>query len=89
MQIVIDIPERILYGIQNGITRNGSVASQIVLNAVKNSTPLPKGHGDLVDLKEVVDAFWDGNFMEIWEDDLKKINVVVKADKEVADGSCD
>ncbi len=50
MQVVIDIPDRIHYGIEKGITVNGSEASQIVLDAVKNGTPLPKGHGKLGDL---------------------------------------
>lgn len=49
MQIVIDIPDRIAYGVQNGITKNGSIASKIVLEAVKNGKPLPKGHGALKD----------------------------------------
>ena len=45
MQIVIEIPDRIYYGAKNGITVNGSDASQILIDAIKNSTPLPKGHG--------------------------------------------
>ena len=49
MQIVIDIPDRIYYGAKNSITVNGSEASQILIDAVKNSTPLPKGHGRLID----------------------------------------
>lgn len=49
MQIVIDIPDRIQYGIEKGITANGSEATSIVLEAVKNGTPLPKGHGRLID----------------------------------------
>lgn len=40
MQIVIDIPERIHYGIEKGITVNGSEASQILIDAVKNGIPL-------------------------------------------------
>lgn len=53
MQIVIDIPDRIYYGAKNGITVNGSDASQILIDAVKNSTPLPKGHGDLKDVSDI------------------------------------
>lgn len=40
MKLIIDIPDRIQYGIEHGITVNGSEASQIVLDAVKNGTPL-------------------------------------------------
>lgn len=61
MKIVIDIPDRIHYGIEKGITVNGSRASQIVLDAVKNGTPLPKGHGDFIDkekLKENINGWY-------------------------------
>lgn len=50
IELVIKIPERIHYGIEKGITVNGSQASQILIDAVKNGTPLPKGHGRLGDL---------------------------------------
>ena len=45
MQIVIEIPEN--YNLSN--IKNGSVASQVILNAVKDGKPLPKKHGDLID----------------------------------------
>lgn len=44
MQIVIDIPD-----IDVTKVKNGSIMSQNILNAVKNGTPLPKGHGRLID----------------------------------------
>jgi len=40
-KIIIELPDRILYGIEVGITVNGSEASQIVLNAVKEGTVIP------------------------------------------------
>ena len=51
MQIVIDIPEE-LY--KNVIERTnlGYVGSDVWV-AVANGTPLPKGHGDLIDRSEV------------------------------------
>lgn len=59
IELVIKIPDRIHYGIEKGITVNGSEASQIVLDAVKNGTPLPKGHGRLKDEDEVIKAIED------------------------------
>ena len=53
IELVIKIPERIHYGIEKGITVNGSKASQILIDAVKNGTPLPKGHGRLIDINEI------------------------------------
>ena len=42
MKLIIDIPDRIQYGIEKGITQNGSVASKIVLNAVKDGVRIPE-----------------------------------------------
>ena len=53
IELVIKIPERIHYGIEKGITVNGSQASQILIDAVKNGTPLPKGHGRLIDERQI------------------------------------
>lgn len=47
MQIVIDIPN---YDLQ--AVKNGSIASKIILDAVKNGTVLPE-HGNLVDMDEL------------------------------------
>ena len=56
-EIVIKIDDRIHYGITNGFTVNGSEASRIVLEAVKNGTELPKGHKELIDTKELIQGF--------------------------------
>ena len=51
MQIVIDIPDRIY-------KRQGSlniIDSDILRNALKNGTPLPKNHGRLIDEKDVIE----------------------------------
>ena len=47
MQIVIDIPNRIYKIVQNK-TLN-IMDAEILEKAVKNGTPLPKGHGRLID----------------------------------------
>lgn len=49
MKLVIDIPDRIHYAIELGITVNGSDASQMLIDAVKNGVPLPEGCGRLID----------------------------------------
>lgn len=83
MRLVIDIPDRIRYGIEIGITVNGSEASQIVLDAVKNGISLPKGHGDLIDRNELtVDHTsydWD-DYVSV--EQIKNAKVVVAAEKE-------
>ena len=44
IELVIKIPEN--YYLLH--VQNGSIASKIILNAVYNGTPLPKGHGRLI-----------------------------------------
>lgn len=51
MQIVIDIPDRIYKITQN--RRLNLVDGEIVENAIKNGTPLPKGHGRLIDANSI------------------------------------
>lgn len=53
MQIVIDIPEKIYIHLHDG----GSIgASLMIENAIKNGTPLPKGHGKLIDTSQEVEV---------------------------------
>ena len=96
MEIVIKIPDRIAYGVQNGITKNGSIASKIVLEAVKNGTPLPKGHGRLIDADAIesllrnkgFDKARSPKFYEIvWaQKQVHNAQTIIEADKEVDDG---
>ena len=52
MQIVIDIPNSIYANLSKIV--NGSIASKRILDCVKNGTPLPKGHGALIDVDALV-----------------------------------
>ena len=49
MQIVIDIDDRVY---KNLMTDNGWRAIELA-KAIKNGTPLPKGHGRLIDADEL------------------------------------
>lgn len=51
MQIVIDIPNSIYANLPKIV--NGSIASKRILDCVKNGTPLPKGHGRLIDFQKM------------------------------------
>lgn len=50
MQIVIEIPEEMYRQLING--RSGNT---LINKAIKNGIPLPKGHGRLIDAKELTD----------------------------------
>lgn len=54
MQIVIDIPEEMYQKIKETSRiisgrRSGRSFDYILFNAINTGTPLPKGHGDLID----------------------------------------
>jgi hypothetical protein len=57
MQIVINIPEDLYEGIER---RDGALETEYVcdelIKAVDNGTPLPKGHGRLIDADALIDT---------------------------------
>ncbi len=97
-EVLIRLPDRVYYGIEKGITVNGSAASQIVLEAVRNGILLPKGHGRLGDLDELekemdndikAGLFLDGyenyphiNNMDDCVDCVRYTDTIIQADKE-------
>lgn len=86
IELVIKIPEEIYkhllsrYKYQDtndiGLGESGKVGV-----AIKNGTLLPKGHGKLVDLDQMCEDYWDGNYMEIHFNDLDNIKTIIEADK--------
>ena len=57
MKIVIEIPEQIYENAKNGLL----CGSPILTEAIKNGTPLPKGHGRLIDADDVTD--FEGHYI--------------------------
>ena len=55
MQIVIDIPKTIYTNIKSSFSIKLSDANtDKVIKAIKNGTPLPKGHGKLIDAAQLM-----------------------------------
>ena len=54
MKIVIDIPEKWYRWAKFNDIANGSMVSKGILDAVANGTPLPKGHGRLIDADDLI-----------------------------------
>ena len=88
MQIVITLPNAYTEIIPN--VQNGSVASKIILEAVKDGDILPKSHGDLVDADEDMSSYftiWNCKCSEYGDqtvmavDDLRYLPVVIPATK--------
>lgn len=94
MQIVIDIPEDVRNRVAFGITYRQDL--QIIGDAIANSIPLPKGHGNLVDIDRLFDMIYNprDGILEIYKDrpraqlenELESVfdhtPIIIEADKE-------
>ena len=91
MQIVIDIPEEKYQGIVNMaeeiLDASTFCSPRYLYKAVLNGTPLPKGHGRLVDFSEVLIKlmqFYDGD--KTIGQCLDEVNTIIEADKAESEG---
>lgn len=73
MQIVIDIPEEEYKKITQGKWEGNSLADYI-----ENGTPLPKGHGRLIDADAIDTRFSDPEVVET----LEEAPTIIPAEKE-------
>jgi hypothetical protein len=99
MQIVIDMPEKTVNEIKDNAMFAGSISSEIrwdVTSAIVNGTPLPKGHGKLIDADEEIKNFCNKVCGHTLEEcgygfycplvrRMKSAQVVIEADKEQED----
>lgn len=96
MKLVVEIPEE-QYITLNAKSQEEVVAvldDRLLINAIKNGIPLPKGHGDLKDADKLKHAFikWSmvvqGSFTD---SDIASIvynsPTIIEADKEQEDGN--
>ena len=82
MQIMIDIPKDDYYDIlQYAELKANTEFENLMIVAIKNGTPLPKGHGRLIDA-DAIDTSWSDN--EVIET-LQDAPTVIEADKESDD----
>jgi hypothetical protein len=80
MQLVIDIDERLYEIITNPKKLPTMYHASRCADAVRNGTPLPKGHGDLIDKSAYRKEFLDSRDFE----PMKILDfqpIIVKADK--------
>ena len=94
MQIVIDIPEEEYELVRHG---NKSYKTELeLMNAVANGTPLPKGHGDLID-RNNIEVLRLGNLTRQYDkgfdagvtcmvNRILDAPTIIEADKEDTDG---
>lgn len=87
MQIVINIPEEIYerfgheYREENLISKH---TNDIILDAFCNGTPLPKGHGRILDEKDILDTENnDGGWYDLVDmpEYIAGVKAIIEADK--------
>ena len=84
MKLIIDIPKNEYNEIMNDdYIPDGNFRKNCII-AIRNGTPLPKNHGDLIDRDELLkdDVSRTMGFREC---DIRKANVVIEADTERRD----
>lgn len=86
MKIVIDIPEEDYKRIKRFTGATDYHITIALYEAVQNGTPLPKGHGDLIDRDSLeLDCDWsdyyDG-FSAYSESQVRLAPTIIEADKE-------
>ena len=79
MQIVIDIPEDEYNIVKYG--QYGNINIDIVRKAIAKGTPLPKGHGRLVDADAILEEPSGNTYI-----DLNIAEVIIDADKAESEG---
>lgn len=87
IELVIKIPEE-LYKQQFGSDWVGNI---LIHDAIINGTPLPKGHGRLIDVdeleecKEIMNTIMDESKYAVMMDDIRNTSTIIEADKESED----
>ena len=54
MQMIIELPDDYKALISHAKLYNGSIASAVILNTVKNGIAIPKNHGRLIDEHDLI-----------------------------------
>ena len=88
MQIVIDIDDKYKDMISDINPRKGSILNDIILDAAKNGTPLPKGHGRLIDESDLMpdSDYEDGTFYAVSIGQIKRASTIIEADRAESEG---
>ena len=87
MKLVIDIPENEYRHIREYYEKND--IAEATYSYIYHGTPLPKGHGRLIDADALCDYFWDNRSKLYAHKDLRIVvdnaPTIIEADKESED----
>lgn len=87
IELVIKIPE-VAHDLLSGKINTASIdLYSILIQAVQLGTPLPKGHGRLIDADELYNSleFPNQQFAKAFKDILNDAPTIIEADKESED----
>lgn len=94
MEIVIDIDDNLYTRLfDNGVDNYDDAVD--MARAIRKGTPLPKGHGDLIDRNELLDWSYEIDSMYcvydkvVNVDDINDAQTIIEAAKEVQDEDSD
>lgn len=76
MQIVIDISSDLYTLLQDA--QNGGLVSGLILKAAKNGTPLPKGHGRLIDADALMEYCQNDKSKVIDCNDIARFPTIIR-----------
>ena len=87
MQVVIDIDDGYYKYIKNHHNFRNAVDYNVVITAICNGVILPKGHGNLIDAKDLIpDAdYEDGIFGAVSCQQIVEAEAIIEADSEPCD----
>lgn len=78
MKLIIDIPNHVKNRLIFGATYKDDL--RIMVEALTNGTPLPKGHGRIIDESKIEVCEW----VDLWEEDYPKASTdaptIIEAD---------
>ena len=83
MQVVIEIPEEMYKWVNDVNKFFDNYGTSDFVELIKNGTPLPKGHGDLIDRSMIAFDYWsvDG-YVCVGKKYIFNMPVIVPADTE-------
>ena len=90
IELVIKIPEEMYKWVYDVNKFSNDYGMGDFIDLIKNGTPLPKGHGRLIDVKQIVtedECIWnsDGSCTTITTYDIDSTQTIIEADKETDD----
>jgi len=92
VELVIKIPEEVKqafdYAENNDLKAGYYDLGGVIGAAIKNGTPLPKGHGKLIDAKEVYRKFFCRCLAGVAKEVLDETLTIIEADKTGSEEVC-